>query len=109
MLEQGYPLPSIKTMQRHIRYFQTSINANYFKIFWIFFLISRNVEVKLQHPEATYITTTADDSDTETVEIHQGDSSTLQTVVPVHHTYLQTQYSNSNQVIKRKAFLVCLY
>ena len=83
LLEQGYPLPSLKTMQRHIR----------------------NVEVKLQHPDATFITTaTQEDSDGETVELHADDLHQHQHqqqqhhIIPVQHAYIQ-QYGNQ-QIIK---------
>ena len=81
LLEQGYPLPSIKTMQRHIR----------------------NVEIKLQHPDATFIT--QEESDGEGVEIQQHHDEQMQHheeqqhhMIPVQHTYLQ-QYGNQ-QIIK---------
>ena len=79
LLEQGYPLPSLKTMQRHIR----------------------SVEVKLQHPEATFITTSQEDSDGETVELHHEDlqhSQQQHHIIPVQHAYLQ-QFGNQ-QIIK---------
>jgi hypothetical protein len=61
----------------------------------------RNVEVKLQHPEA-YITT-QDDSDgetTTTVELHTDElhSHQQQHIIPVQHAYLQS-YGNQ-QIIK---------
>ena len=78
LLEQGYPLPSIKTMQRHIR----------------------NVEIKLQHPDATFIT--QDESDGEGVEIQHEEQMQHHEehhMIPVQHAYLQ-QYGNQHTIVK---------
>jgi|FrelakmetLWP11LW_1041352.scaffolds.fasta_scaffold349015_1 hypothetical protein len=65
----------------------------------------RNVEVKLQHPEATFIT--QDDSDGETVELHHEEVQQQQQqhhIIPVQHAYLQ-QYGNQHTIVKVQKIL----